>query len=68
MSSAGQILGGVVGGTIGFFAGNPFLGAQLGMMVGGYLDPPKGPTVEGPRLTDKTVQTSTYGTDIAIIS
>jgi hypothetical protein len=31
------------------------------MMAGGYLDPPKGPNVEGPRLNDLTVQTSTYG-------
>ena len=31
------------------------------MMAGGYLDPPKGPTVNGPRLEDLTVQTSTYG-------
>lgn len=59
--STGQIVGGVVGAVIGAFFENPFLGAQLGMMAGGYLDPPKGPTVNGPRLNDLTVQTSTYG-------
>jgi hypothetical protein len=63
MSSGGQILGGVAGAIIGFFAGggNVFLGAQIGMLAGGALDPPKGPTINGPRLTDLTVQGSTYG-------
>jgi hypothetical protein len=66
MSSAGQVVGGVVGAVVGFFASgfNPtgaLYGAQIGMMAGGYLDPPKGPTIEGPRLNDLTVQTSTYG-------
>ena len=63
MSSTGQIVGGVIGAVVGFY--NPplgmALGAQLGMMVGGLLDPPKGPTVTGPRLSDLTIQTSTYG-------
>lgn len=65
MSSAGQIVGGVVGAVIGFYVGGPvgaFQGAALGAGIGGVLDPPKGPTVEGPRLQDKGVQTSTYGT------
>jgi len=64
MSTAGGAVGGLVGGIAGFFLGGPtgaLYGAQLGMMVGGYLDPPKGPTVNGPRLNDLTVQTSTYG-------
>lgn len=64
--STGQAVGAVVGGAIGFFAsgGTPMglaYGAQIGMMAGGYLDPPKGPTQEGPRLSDSSVQTSTYG-------
>lgn len=63
MSSGGQIVGGLIGGVVGFF--NPplgwALGAQLGMMIGGLLDPPKGPTVSGPRLGDLTIQTATYG-------
>ena len=64
MSSVGQVLGGIVGGVAGFFLGGPtgaIYGAQIGMMAGGYLDPPKGPTVNGPRLSDLSVQTATYG-------
>lgn len=64
MSTGGQIAGGVVGGVIGAVVGGPtgaIYGAQIGMSVGGLLDPPKGPTVEGPRLGDLSVQTSTYG-------
>jgi hypothetical protein len=63
MSTAGQVVGGLVGGVVGFF--NPALGwqigAQAGIMLGGLLDPPKGSTIVGPRLSDLTVQTSTYG-------
>lgn len=64
--SAGQIGGGVVGGILGYLIPGvgPFLGAQVGMALGGMLDPPKGPTIEGPRLNDLTVQTSTYGATI----
>lgn len=65
MSSAGQIVGGIVGAVVGFYVGGPvgaLQGAALGASIGGVLDPPKGPTVEGPRLQDKGVQTSTYGT------
>lgn len=58
MSSVGQALGGIVGGAIGFFVGNPILGAQIGLTLGGLLDPPK---VQGPRLQDLSAQTSTYG-------
>lgn len=65
MSTAGQIVGGIVGAVVGFFAyGGPVgavYGASLGAGIGGALDPPKGPTVEGPRLQDKGIQTSTYG-------
>jgi hypothetical protein len=69
MSSPGQIIGGVVGAVAGFFLSgfNPMgalYGAQLGMMAGGAIDPPQGPTVEGPRLSDLTVQTSNYGASI----
>jgi hypothetical protein len=67
MSSTGQIVGGIVGAVIGFYAAGPvgaFQGFALGAGIGGYLDPPKGPTVEGPRLTDKSAQTSTYGATI----
>lgn len=65
MSSVGQAVGALAGGVIGFFAGgNVMLGAQIGMALGGFLDPPKGPTVEGPRIADLSVQTSTYGAAI----
>jgi len=65
MSSGGQVVGGLVGAVAGFFLGGgpsgALYGAQIGMMAGGYLDPPKWPNVEGPRLNDLTAQTSTYG-------
>jgi hypothetical protein len=63
MSSGGQVVGGIVGAVAGFFipGAGALIGAQVGMMIGGYLDPPKGPTIEGPRLDDLSVQTSTYG-------
>ncbi len=71
MSSGGQFAGGVVGAVAGFFLAGPggalkgaLLGAQLGMTVGGLLDPPKGPNMQGPRLADLSVQTSTYGADL----
>lgn len=64
--SAGQIIGGIVGAVVGFFAGGnvyqgAVIGAQLGAAVGGMIDPPRGPHIIGPRLTDLTTQTSTYG-------
>jgi len=59
--SAGQIVGGVVGGVLGSFVQNPWLGAQIGMGLGGYLDPPDGPTVEGPSLADLRYQSASYG-------
>lgn len=69
--STGQILGGGGGAVIGALLAAPtggvslaagaIYGAQIGIMAGGLLDPPKGPTVEGPRLSDLSVQTSTYG-------
>ena len=62
MSTVGQAVLGLVGGVAGFFlAGSLGVGAQAGLMLGGYLFPPKGPTVNGPRLSDLSVQTSTYG-------
>ena len=67
MSNVGQAAGGVLGAVAGFFIGGPtgaLYGAQIGMTIGGLLDPPKGPTVQGPRLSDLTVQTATYGANI----
>lgn len=70
MSSGGQILGGIVGSVTGFIVSGGSLmgaayGAQIGMMAGGIIDPPKGPNINGPRLSDLSVQTSTYGAFIS---
>lgn len=65
--SVGNAVGAVVGAVVGFFVGGPagaLKGAQLGMTIGGMIDPPKGPTVNGPRLTDLTMQTSSLNTVI----
>lgn len=65
MSSPGQIVGGIVGAVIGFFTpAGPIIGAQIGMMAGGLIDPPKGPHQYGPRLSDTSVQVASYGTPI----
>jgi len=64
MSSVGQALGYVVGGVIGWFVGYPMLGMAIGGAIGGYIDPPKGPKIEGPRLSDTQQQTSCYGAQI----
>lgn len=62
MSSPGQIVGGVIGGIVGAIAGgNVMLGASIGMAIGGAIDPPKGPNTVGPRLSDLSVQSSTFG-------
>ena len=64
MSSAGQIVGGIVGGIVGFIVGGPagaLKGIYVGATIGGVIDPPKGPTIRGPRLDDLSVQTATYG-------
>lgn len=64
--STGQILGTVVGAAAGFFlpGGYVALGASIGGMAGGLIDPPKGADTFGPRLDDLTVQTSTYGASL----
>lgn len=59
--STGQIIGTVVGTVVGYFVGYPMLGAAVGGMIGGAIDPPKGPDIRGPRLSDLNVQTSSYG-------
>ena len=62
MSSPGQIVGGVLGAVVGFFTpAGPIIGAQIGMMVGGFIDPPKGPNITGPRLSDLSQQTASLG-------
>lgn len=68
MSSVGQVVGGVAGAVIGFFTPvGPIMGAQIGMTVGGIIDPPDGPELEGPRLQDKQIIVSTYGNAIPLI-
>lgn len=61
--SAG-LLGGALGAVAGFFIGGPqvaMYGYSIGSALGSYISPPKGPHLEGPRLGDLSVQTSTYG-------
>lgn len=65
MSSAGQVVGGFIGATIGFFLGGPLGAVQgfaIGSGIGGALFPPPGP--DGPRLQDLTPQSSEYGKPI----
>lgn len=64
MSSIGQAAGYIGGAIIGSFVGYPMLGAAIGGMIGGAIDPPKGPNIEGPRLNDLSGQTCAYGTPI----
>jgi len=63
--STGQIVGTVAAAATLVVTGGNFVAASaaytIGNAAGSVLDPPKGPTVEGPRLGDLTVQTSTYG-------
>jgi hypothetical protein len=62
--TGGQIVGGVIGGIIGAVTAGPvgaFKGVAIGLSLGGYIDPPNGPTMRGPTLDDKSFQSSTYG-------
>lgn len=70
MSNAGQIALTVVGGVAGFIMGGPagaYYGAQAGAMAGSLLFPTELPGVQGPRLDDLSVQTSTYGAAIPLV-
>lgn len=71
--STGQWIGTIVGAVVGFFTGGSTWyytaasmaqGAAVGNAVGGALDPPKGPNMLGPRLSDLGYQTSTYGANL----
>lgn len=62
--SVGQWIGSIVGTVIGAFVGYPMLGMAIGGLIGGVIDPPKGPSVTGPRLSDLSVQTASYGMPI----
>ena len=62
-SLTGNILG-TIGAVVGAIYGGPVGAAQgyaIGSSIGNVIDPPKGPTIQGPRLADKSVQVSTYG-------
>ena len=70
---AGQWAGTIVGAVVGFYLGDPvdggmagavMMGASVGGAVGAALDPPKGPHLVGPRLSDLSTQTATYGANI----
>lgn len=56
LSVVGTVFGGPIGGAIGAIAGQAIDGQLL-----------KGPNREGPRLTDLSVQTSSYGSQIPLI-
>lgn len=67
--STGQWVGTIVGAVVGFVvADDPYdgalIGASLGGATGAALDPPKGPHLVGPRLSDLSQQTATYGANI----
>lgn len=67
LSTVGSVVGGAVGGPVG-----AALGASLGRYAGGMADNAlfgSGalPSIEGPRLSDLAVQTSTYGRMIPLV-
>lgn len=56
---SGSTIGGVVGATIGFFAGgNVQLGWMIGSAIGAMVDPQK---IEGPKIAEMTIQSSQDG-------
>ena len=68
MGSVGRSLGFVVGAIAGFVTGGlstAMTWGMRGLMIGGIIDPPKGPHLYGPRLDDLSVQTSTYGVPVS---
>lgn len=62
-----RLLVAVAGGIIGAFFGMPQLGFMVGSIIGGLLFPPQQPSfdVEGPRLDDLKVSSSSYGQTLA---
>lgn len=60
-SSIGRLALGVVGALIGSAFGVPGIGFAIGSAIGGFLFPPEGPTVEGPRIGDTDVTASSLG-------
>ena len=66
LSIVGTAVGGAIGGPAGAFAGRA-IGAVAGSFIDAALFAPKGRNVEGPRLADTKVTTSTYGVAIPLI-
>jgi hypothetical protein len=68
---SGNIIGGIIGATIGFFVGGGIVGAlqgfAIGSAIGGALMPADLPTSYGPRLDDLKAQQSEYGAAIPIV-
>lgn len=71
--STGQWIGSIIGAVVGFYTGgttwyamaaSAAQGAAVGSAVGGLIDPPKGPTIIGPRLSDLSQQNASYGASI----
>lgn len=60
-SSLGRLALGVLGAVIGGAFGMPAIGFALGSAIGGFVFAPEGPTVEGPRLGDTDVTSSSLG-------
>lgn len=70
MSNAGQAVLSIGGAAIGFLVGGPTgaaWGFQIGGLAGSALFPTDLGTVNGPRLNDLNVQTSTVGAPIPIV-
>ena len=61
-----QLVLGVAGAAVGSFFGAPQIGWLVGSTIGGILGQKKTHT-EGPRLTDLSVQSSTYGGMVPIL-
>jgi hypothetical protein len=61
MSNVGQAALTIVGLGVGFLTGNPALGFYIGNLAGNVLFPTKLPGVQGPRIGELNVQTSTIG-------
>jgi hypothetical protein len=60
---------GIVGGVVGAYFGGPAgasAGFSLGFALGTAIDPAEAPTIDGPRLSDLSPQTSSEGGMIAI--
>ena len=65
--TTGQWVGTIVGAVVGYFTGGTgyiLMGAAVGGAAGAAIDPPKGPHLVGPRLSDLSTQTATYGANI----